>query len=354
MSKTKWFGGVIVIRRIKRASWMILSILCLIILSVGCEKTEEIPTKVVAGGFDQDLANLFPKLEGTTWSYYGTADYAQHMSIEKIYEANSQKVIKVKGEVDDLSGMSNNLDYRLEVTYAIESDRVTQTKMSDAMMDSEYDKLTLIMAPLEKGNKWREEVIDSQGKKVTLNGEIIEITEQPEGKIYKVLYKESDSDYSEVRKIQEGKGVVDFVKTLKYQNESMEMAYHLYEMNQGKDSYNLGTDNSEIDKIKGTIFKYDELWVDFVNRGDVGIMEYVIAGSPVANMISSFVRDGTKQKYLGIEIKSVNINGAEATADVYEKLEQTKDGESEVKEYEWVYKLQKIGEQWYIHSYVAK
>ncbi len=339
---------------IKRINWVILLSVIMGLVITGCSRAENQPTTVVAGGFDQKLADLFPQKEGTTWTYYGTADYAQHMSIEKIYEANSQKVIKVKGEVDDLSGGSSSLDYRLEVTYAIESDRVTQTKLSDAMMDSEYDKLTLIMAPLQKGTKWHEKVIDSQGKKVTLDGEIIEIDEQAEGKIYKVLYKEADSDYSEVRKIQMGKGVIDFVKTLKYQNESMEMAYHLYEMKAPSDVISTNADRSEIDKIKGTIFKYDELWIDFVNRGDIGIMDYVVAGGPVAEMIASFVRDGTKQKYLGIEIKSVTINGSEATADVYEKLEQTKDGESAVKEYEWQYKLQKVGEQWYVHSYVGK
>lgn len=329
-----------------------LIILSLIGLLGGCDKEDSAPTVVVAGNYNTELANLFPDKAGYKWEYYGTGDYAQHMTLDKIYEANSQKVLKVKGEVDDLSGGASNLDYSLEVTYAIESDRVEQTKISDVMMDSEYDHITLIMSPLQVGTKWSEETVDSQGKKVKVSGEIIELEEAPEGKIFKILYTENNSDYSEVRKIQEHRGVIDFVKTLKYQDKTMEISYHLYRLEAPQEAVAV-EDTSEYDKIKGVIFKYDELWIDFVNHGDTEIMNYVAPGSAVENMISNYVRDETRQKYLSIEIGEIQVVGSEATVKVYEKMQQDRDTVSEIFEYNWVYHLKKNGEQWYITSYEA-
>lgn len=315
-------------------------------------RTEE-PTVVVSGGYNAELSALFPSIEGTAWTYYGTADYAQHMKIDKTYETSTQKVISLSGEVDDLSGGASSKDFKLEVNYKISSDRVEQTKLSDVMMDSEYDKLTLIMSPLEKGTVWTEEVIDSQGKKVKLNGEIIEVDTDEAGKIYKVRYEEEGSDYSEVRRIQVGKGVIDFIKTLKYQDQSMELSYHLYELKLAQPSPEATVNTGDQDQIKGTIFKFDELWIDFVNQGSKDILNYVQNDSPVRRMIESYSRDESKYKYLSIEVESVEIKGTEAFAKVYEKMQQDSANGTTVLEYKWRYKLVKQGEQWLIHSYEA-
>lgn len=336
----------------KQFAGIIISLLIGLLLSACHVKTEE-PTVVVAGGYNSELASLFPNIEGTTWTYYGTADYAQHMKIDKTYETSTQKVISITGEVDDLSGGASNKDYRLEVNYKISSDRVVQTKLSDVMMDSEYDKLTLIMSPLAKGTTWVEDVIDSQGKKVKLKGEIIEIEDDDNGTIYKVRYEEEGSDYSEVRRIQAGRGVVDFIKTLKYQDQSMELSYHLYELKQAELKPEDTVNSSDVDQIKGTIFKFDELWIDFVNQGNKDILNYVQTNSPVRKMIENYVKDQSKYKYLSIEVGKVEIIGSEAYAEVYEKMQQDSSNGTEILEYHWKYKLVKQGEQWLIHSYEA-
>ncbi len=310
-------------------------------------------TVVLAGNYNQELAQLFPDAEGYKWEYYGTSDYGHHMKIDKIYEANSQKVIKVTGEVADLAGSQSEQDFSLEVTYAIESDRVVQTKLSDRMMDSEYDHITLIMSPLLVGTKWHEETVDSQGKRAMINGEIIESEENGEGTIYKVLYTEEKSDYSEVRKIQKGKGVIDFVKTLKYEDQSMEISYHLYRLILPEEKASVVVGESEKDRIKGVVFKFDELWIDFVNQGSIDLMDYVVEDSPVSEMIKNYIRDDTRQKYLSIQIADVNVNGTNADVKVYEKMQQTGKEEVQIFEYRWIYHLQKKGEQWYIHSYEA-
>lgn len=321
------------------------------ILACACGDKNEETTVVVAGSYSKTIAELFPDKEGFRWVYYGTADYGHEMILDKIYEANSQKVIKVKGEVTDHSSGETNLNYDLEVTYAIESDRVVQSKLSDAMMDSEYDHITLIMEPLAVGTTWREETVDSQGKKAVVNGEIIEIEENEEGTIYKVLYSEDKSDYSEVRKIQKGRGVVDFLKTLKYEDQSMEIAYHLYSLVAPDANPKENSSSTEVDKIKGVIFKFDELWIDFVNQGDTSLLDYVSPESPVESMINSYKRDDTKQKYLSIEVGEVKITGDTAEVKVYEKMQQNKGEDTQIFEYNWIYHLKKNGEQWYLYSY---
>lgn len=324
----------------------------LMITGISACKSEELgSTTVAAGPYSQELAALFPNEEGSKWEYSGTSDYGHQMELDKIYEANSQKVLKVVGEVSDLSGRVSKQDYSLEVTIGIECDRVIQTKRSEAMMDSKYDHLTLIMSPLEIGTKWRENTEDSQGKPVTVESEIISIDESGDGKIYKVIYKETKSEYFEVRQIQTAKGVVAFSKTLKYDDQSLEFAYHLDKLSTPDQVASNISDESEVDRIKGVIFKFDELWIDFVNQGDIGLMNYVIQKSPVADMINNYNRDDSKQKYLSIEIEEVKVTGNVALVKVYEKIQQTNGEDVEIFEYHWQYRLEKIGEQWYIHSY---
>ncbi len=181
---------------------IILALFLIGAVSTSCTKKEEEATIVVTGSYDKNLSELFPQEEGWLWEYTGSANYAHHMHLDKVYEAGSQKVLTVSGEVNNVSSGTSQSDYSLEVTYAIEGDRIVQTKISDAMMDSEYNKVTLIMSPLVLGTSWKETVIDSQGKNVEIQSEIIDVEDNPEGKIYKILYKELKSDYSEVRKIQ--------------------------------------------------------------------------------------------------------------------------------------------------------
>lgn len=335
-----------------RKKLIILSALFLVLTFItACGGKEEEATVVVTGSYDKALSELFPQEEGWYWEYTGSADYAHHMHLDKVYEAGSQKVLTVSGEVNNVSSGDSHSDYSLEVTYAIEGDRIVQTKLSDAMMDSEYDKITLIMNPLTIGTRWKESVVDSQGKKVDIQSEIIDVEEHPDGKIYKIIYKEEKSDYSEVRKIQEKRGVIDFVKTMKYADQSMEIRYSLSQLLPPDPKREAQSASSETDQIKGIIFKFDELWIDFVNQDDPAVMDYVLADSPVAEMIQSYQRNEDRQKYLSIDIKDVSIDKNTAYARVYEKIQQTSGGETNVFEYHWIYRLEKKGEMWYIHSY---
>lgn len=330
---------------------VILALFLISAVSTACGNKVEEATVVVTGSYDKNLSELLPQEEGWQWEYTGSANYAHHMHLDKVYEAGSQKVLTISGEVSNVSSGTSHSDYSLEVTYAIEGDRIVQTKLSDAMMDSEYDKITLIMSPLILGTSWKETVIDSQGKTVEIQSEIIDVEDHPDGKIYKIIYKEVKSDYSEVRKIQVKRGVTDFVKTMKYADQSMELTYTLNQLLPPDQNHEQNKFTSEVDQIKGVIFKFDELWIDYVNQGDASVMDYVLEDSPVANMILEYQSNETRQKYLSIDIKDVTIDKNTAYAKVYEKMQQTTDGETNIFEYHWLYRLEKKGEMWYIHSY---
>lgn len=330
---------------------VILALFLIGAVSISCGKKEEEATVVITGSYDKSLSELFPQEEGWQWEYTGSANYAHHMHLDKVYEAGSQKVLTLSGEVNNVSSGTTHSDYSLEVTYAIEGDRVVQTKLSDALMDSEYDKVTLIMSPLALGTSWKETVIDSQGKTVAIQSEIIDVEDHPDGKIYKVVYKEMKSDYSEVRKIQVKQGVIDFVKTMKYADQSLELTYRLNKLSPPNQNHEQNELSTEVDQVKGVIFKFDELWIDYVNQGDSSVMDYVSEESPVAKMILEYQRDETRQKYLSIDIKEVTIDKNIAYAKVYEKMQQTSGSENNIFEYHWIYRLEKKGEMWYIHSY---
>ena len=66
-------------------------------------------------------------------------------------------------------------------------------------MDSEFDNLELVRAPLTKGNKWGQGVIDKLGEYRYIKlSEVHDINELARDKVYTVEYRE-DSGYYEIR-----------------------------------------------------------------------------------------------------------------------------------------------------------
>ncbi len=138
---------------------------------------------------------------------------------------------------------------------------------------------------------------------------------------------------------------------MKYADQSVELTYRLDKLLAPDQNHEVKELTSEVDQVKGVIFKFDELWIDYVNQGDTSVMDYVLEDSPVATMISEYQRNEIRQKYLSIDVKDVTIDKNTAYAKVYEKMQQTGSSETNIFEYHWIYRLEKKGEMWYIHSY---
>lgn len=180
---------------------------------------------------NNSLTRLLPEKSGYKWIYHGIVGYGHQMKLENIIKGDKQIKYFISGKVDDMSGGESGKgeDYfNIEVQYIIKNASIIQEKRENMMMDSEFDSLEIIRAPLIKGNKWMQIAIDKSGNDVYLNSEITDINEIDGAKIYTVRYEEQDSDYYEVRMIQEGVGVVSFTKLVNLSDESFEVGYGLY------------------------------------------------------------------------------------------------------------------------------
>ena len=123
----------------------------------------------------------------------------------------------ITGDVGDPSDGESRLSpehFNIDIVYSIEGGALIQRKNEKRMMDSEFDNLELIRAPLMKGNKWGQGVVDKSGEYRYINCEITDINEVAGAKVYTVEYRE-DSGYYEIRMIEEGVGVVSFTEKLR-------------------------------------------------------------------------------------------------------------------------------------------
>lgn len=178
---------------------------------------------------NKQLEALLPEDEGYTWIYNGFAEYGHRMSLEFIEKTEQKTTYHILGKVEDLSDGESKLNPDINLNYIIKEGILTQTKQEEAMLDSDYDTIQLVKTPLEKGNKWLQEVKDQEGNPISLDCEITDIEEKNGRKVYTIVYEDTDSDYYEKRKIEEGTGVVSFEKLWITEELKMPIGYTLYE-----------------------------------------------------------------------------------------------------------------------------
>lgn len=177
------------------------------------------------------LTKLLPEKVEYRWIYNGFAEYGHQMSLEEIIKEDMQIKYRIKGKVDDMSdGESGESEdrFNIDLVYTIKNAAIIQTKSENIMMDSDMDYLELIKAPLIKGNQWTQIAVDKSGNDRYLDSEITEINEVGGSKVYTVEYREQDSDYYEIRMIEEGIGVVSFTKLWQSDDGSFEIGYGIY------------------------------------------------------------------------------------------------------------------------------
>lgn len=177
------------------------------------------------------LAALLPEKEGFTWIYNGFAEYGHKMTLKSIDKKDSNYTYNIDGLVEDISGgeAAKTKDFSLNITYTIEKGSLIQTKRETAMLDSPFDRIELIRTPLLEGTQWEQEVKNRDNKAVTLVCTISEVNNTGGKNIYKVDYKDKNSDYFERREFKEGVGLVLFEKLLVLQDQSFPAGYYLYE-----------------------------------------------------------------------------------------------------------------------------
>jgi hypothetical protein len=182
-----------------------------------------------------DLSRLLPESKGFIWRYDGFAEYSHQMQLESINDLDQKREYVITGEVGDPSGGESNLDRSISIKYTIDGHRIIQEKVESAMLDSKFNKITLIQTPLSVGNSWQEQVVDKQGKVTTLKAFIqkIEIVEDG-SKQYTVRYEDVNSSYYEERVIKENIGVINVEKLLELQDSSFPVSYFLFDFEVAK------------------------------------------------------------------------------------------------------------------------
>lgn len=346
-------------------------------LSTGCSKStqDEEDIRVELDEFSEELDGFLPG-KGFTWIYNGFAEYVQKMSVTDIYVTNSKKIYKVSGEVLDMSSGESSLDFSLTINYMVDYDSIVQEKIEEVMMDSEYDRITLLKLPIEEGATWTEKVTSSDGKKDEIEATMVEVIGNKPSRTIRIEYKSKNGGYTEKRSIQEGIGVVKFDKSVNYGDEKFDLGYTLFKYDFDVNSTNIvATDNvsnkatetietttvsdgtegiikiSEEDLVRHAIKDFNNAWVDYVNEGKTEILSYLVKNSPAYQVIENFKAGTMKQKFNKMETGKVSIDGDEADIEVHEEILKMVDNNTETLVYDWIYHLKKIEGKWLIEYY---
>lgn len=178
----------------------------------------------------EELSSLLPEAKGFVWKYEGFAEYSHQMKLNHITDYALQRVYSITGKVGDPSGGESTLDKNLSIEYIISGNKLIQEKTESLMLDSKYDKMTLIQSPLIAGTFWSESVVDKQGVSTKINAFIEKVETATDGsKQYTVRYDDINSSYYEVRVIKEGVGVINFEKLLELEDDSFPVSYFIFE-----------------------------------------------------------------------------------------------------------------------------
>lgn len=376
----------------------LIRFICLLILLVisavalaGCSRSND-SGPVVISEFSEELDEFIPDLPAS-WIYNGTAEYSHVMSLGEVYETAGQKIYRVYGEVEDMTDGDFNADFRFELGYIVSGDMIEQTKSGQMIMDSEYERITLLKLPLEVGNTWTDELVSPNGKKVKVKGTIESIEKESSGRseggngdIYTVKYEESGSKYYEIRKIQKGSGVISFEKVIFYDGDEFVVQYDLFELDRdstliaknkdepsdsiakNSDPFGEGTlieldtipkqvegvvpDESLKAELTSLIQEFNGAWTLFANDKNMGILDYVTDDGEAFDIIHRFPAGTMILSFELIDVGEIRVDDDRANIYVHEIIKKVTDEKTEMLEYFWLYETRYIDGKWYIHSYV--
>lgn len=238
----------------------------------------------------QQLSALLPKNNGFVWNYEGFAEYSHQMKLNKITDNTLNRVYDITGEVGDPSGGESQLDRNLSIKYTISGNKLVQEKNESTMLDSKYNKMTLIQTPLTAGTFWTENVVDKKGRSTSIGAFIKKVEIANDGsKQYTVRYDDSKSSYYEERVIKEGIGVINFEKLLELQDGNFPVSYFLFEDTQNTQAQvNLYFPDKNAEKLH-----LEQRNITVKNEGIArATVEALIAG-PKNNLVAS-IPSGTK------------------------------------------------------------
>lgn len=229
----------------------IMCLLTLVVAVVGCTAKEDQEPKAGNGeieaekGYSQDIASYFPSVEGTVLRHYGTAEYGQTLTLNKVIENDDSLKLSFKGEIDDMSdGEGPSKDELIfENQYVIDEDSAKETQNNEERKFSQsiIREQIILKTPIKEGTTWKQKVY-IEGKEYEAETKITEVSKDEKEKnlvktetIVKNIDSYPEDTYREVRTYKEGKGLVEFNSIIMLKGVEgeeptpFEFGYRLYE-----------------------------------------------------------------------------------------------------------------------------
>ncbi|MBU5483593.1 hypothetical protein KQI86_04575 [Clostridium sp. MSJ-11] len=191
--------------------------------------------------YSKELAAFFPKEDMSEMQYSGTSEYSEAVKIGKVSGTKETLIIDLKGTVKRVAeegegATGDKLQFVKEYTIDNESVKEVQTNGEIKKNQGAIEKSTILKLPLEKGNKWEDEV-ELKGKTYKAETTIQDISKGEDGKriittetIVKGVEGYPDKTYREIKAFKEGKGLVEFSNVLVFEDGStMDFSYSLFE-----------------------------------------------------------------------------------------------------------------------------
>lgn len=304
--------------------------LIILSISVGCNNIDQFKTRNNHGSI-KDITAFLPDESGT-WTYKGTGSYYHEMVLEDIVTSNQSIYYKFKVEILSDKKNSNFDDYLTEIRYIASRKGLQQELQKSKFLDSKYKGMYLLKFPIEKNNEWQEKVLDFDNNEKKITGKIESIDVIDSEKIITVSYSEKNSDYYEIRKIVQGKGIVEFQKNININEEDHVLGYSLEDI-----YYDDGSMKSDIKKF---LESYNKAWENYYNYKIKEIFNFIDKNSPLTSNISSFRKtDNTKITFLELIVKSVLVDGNQYQIEVNESFSVKKNGKQYIQSEKRIYTL---------------
>ena len=207
---------------------LVVILALIIVLSAGCQTKPAQPNGQGNQAGNEEIKKLLPKQAGYHWVYSGFAEYGHIMDLKSIVVGDAETVYTVTGEVGDASGGEAQGDFSFSIDYVVKNGGLFMRQKAPRMMDN-FTELELIRAPLQAQSKWEQKAINKKdNKEYQLACTILEVKNEPDGKVYVIEYKDKNSNFFERRWIKENIGIINFETVWNSAEGPVEMGYALY------------------------------------------------------------------------------------------------------------------------------
>lgn len=343
-----------------------------------------------------DLGDYLPD-NSSVWEYSDGKSFRKLMVTERLYESEKFIHLVVKGEEDDRSIKSFRDRYQFEYTYKVDDEKIIRSLKGQTLLDS-YPQVTLLKLPLIVDNRWKDTWTGKNETSYSVTSTIKSIDNGGERIIIESV--ERNDNFVVTRILELGKGVVEVNISENYNGLSFETGFRLLNFepfdNEGFDNYmaligneKIGTaidtidskvdtsdvkdmavasevdaseeasiqENDEIEEsIKIEIIEsvklFNDKWIKFINEGDMSIMDTITPNASVETIIEAYMNKEMTQSFINMEFKRIVLQGKVANAYVYEEIERTMDGVTEILIYNWIYEIDEVDGKWLVEGYI--